>query len=455
MPPPTLPSLRALLGASNVRKTTTTTTNRSLYKLQGGLTQNDVDVRDVVNAAIDEIDTIDQPDTITIGDVIEFANTAQNRIVALPPATGDGRGLSLEASNGVGTGAGGDLEYATGDAATTGRGGNYTVTLGNGAGGGLSGKFYVAGASAAAIGHAIADFVGLGGGGSTDSVLQVRGDGIISDPTGGYLYLAGQISTAVIVTPRPREAIGHAIAGIGITIKGQDGVLGVTTPESASGGALQIWAGDAAVGNDDANGAVVWIKGGGKANGGEYGGVWLGGLGSVARSLGNGSGTTIHNFHRTDILSASAFRVHYDGVDLPLEEPSRQLYLNSANQIKSSSWIYDENEISTSNTTITDIYSFTPDNDTVGLVEFEILAKGPSNAVLSVDAVFLWKKNGSTLTLFDLFDGSANADFFVCDEIGVLNPLNVTTAGGVLRVQVAGKAATNIDWSISIRYRSK
>lgn len=52
-----LPSLRAFLGAIALSKTTAVTAVRALRKLQGGLTQNDVDVRDVVNALIDAFDT--------------------------------------------------------------------------------------------------------------------------------------------------------------------------------------------------------------------------------------------------------------------------------------------------------------------------------------------------------------------------------------------------------------
>lgn len=52
-----VPPLRAFLGAIALTKTTAVTAVRALYKLQGGLTQNDVDVRDVVNALIDAFDT--------------------------------------------------------------------------------------------------------------------------------------------------------------------------------------------------------------------------------------------------------------------------------------------------------------------------------------------------------------------------------------------------------------
>ena len=56
LPPVQIPTLRAILGAVALDKTTSRTTNRELYKLQGGLTVNDVAVREVVNDAIDSLD---------------------------------------------------------------------------------------------------------------------------------------------------------------------------------------------------------------------------------------------------------------------------------------------------------------------------------------------------------------------------------------------------------------
>jgi hypothetical protein len=53
-----IPSLRAYLGAIACTRTTSQTVTLGLYKLQGGLTQNDIDVRAVVNAAIDALDTL-------------------------------------------------------------------------------------------------------------------------------------------------------------------------------------------------------------------------------------------------------------------------------------------------------------------------------------------------------------------------------------------------------------
>lgn len=56
-PRASLPSLRAFLGAIALSKTTTTSPNLGLFSLLGGLTKNDCDVRDVVNAAIAALDS--------------------------------------------------------------------------------------------------------------------------------------------------------------------------------------------------------------------------------------------------------------------------------------------------------------------------------------------------------------------------------------------------------------
>jgi hypothetical protein len=60
-----LPSLRGFLGAIALTKTTAVTAVRELFQLQGGLTRNDTDVRDVVNAAIEALDTV--PETFFDG----------------------------------------------------------------------------------------------------------------------------------------------------------------------------------------------------------------------------------------------------------------------------------------------------------------------------------------------------------------------------------------------------
>lgn len=53
-----LPTLRAFLGALALTATTARTAVSSLRKLQGGLTEGDTDVRDVVNELVDEVEGI-------------------------------------------------------------------------------------------------------------------------------------------------------------------------------------------------------------------------------------------------------------------------------------------------------------------------------------------------------------------------------------------------------------
>jgi hypothetical protein len=53
-----IPSLRAFLGATACQKTTSTSAELGLYSLRGGLSVHDIAVRDVVNAAIVELDAI-------------------------------------------------------------------------------------------------------------------------------------------------------------------------------------------------------------------------------------------------------------------------------------------------------------------------------------------------------------------------------------------------------------
>ncbi len=57
-PPVEIPSLRAFIGAIALKITTAVTTNLGLYKLQGGLTANDIDVRNVVNGCVDAVDAL-------------------------------------------------------------------------------------------------------------------------------------------------------------------------------------------------------------------------------------------------------------------------------------------------------------------------------------------------------------------------------------------------------------
>ncbi len=61
-----LPTLRAFLGQLALVKTTAVSTYRSLFSLEGGLTQNDTDVSDVVNALVTAVDAIGA-ETVTRG----------------------------------------------------------------------------------------------------------------------------------------------------------------------------------------------------------------------------------------------------------------------------------------------------------------------------------------------------------------------------------------------------
>lgn len=65
-----LPSLRGFIGAIALVKTTAVTTVLELLKLQGGLTTNDVDVKTVVNAAIDQIEEWAADGLTTLGQVV-------------------------------------------------------------------------------------------------------------------------------------------------------------------------------------------------------------------------------------------------------------------------------------------------------------------------------------------------------------------------------------------------
>ncbi len=53
-----IPGLRSIMGAIALSKTAVKTAVRGLYWLQGGLTQNDIDVRDVVNALVDAVESL-------------------------------------------------------------------------------------------------------------------------------------------------------------------------------------------------------------------------------------------------------------------------------------------------------------------------------------------------------------------------------------------------------------
>jgi len=79
-PRASLPSLRAYLGAIALSKTSATSVHRALYSLQGGLTQNDTDVRDVVNALVASFDAFSSGG----GDVIGPVQTSATSPYAIP-----------------------------------------------------------------------------------------------------------------------------------------------------------------------------------------------------------------------------------------------------------------------------------------------------------------------------------------------------------------------------------
>lgn len=66
VPRASIPTLRSYLGALSSQKTTSTSTNRGLYSLTGGLTENDQAVEDVVNALVDVVDAMPE-ETVTRG----------------------------------------------------------------------------------------------------------------------------------------------------------------------------------------------------------------------------------------------------------------------------------------------------------------------------------------------------------------------------------------------------
>lgn len=66
VPRASIPTLRSYLGALSSQKTTSTSTNRGLYSLTGGLTENDQAVEDVVNALVEVVDAMPE-ETITRG----------------------------------------------------------------------------------------------------------------------------------------------------------------------------------------------------------------------------------------------------------------------------------------------------------------------------------------------------------------------------------------------------
>lgn len=91
----TTPTLRSYLGALSSQKTTSTSTNRGLYSLTGGLTENDQAVEDVVNALVDIVDAMPE-ETITRGktsvttDIFSYTLTASTTETAWSLDIGSG-----------------------------------------------------------------------------------------------------------------------------------------------------------------------------------------------------------------------------------------------------------------------------------------------------------------------------------------------------------------------------
>lgn len=73
-----LPTLRAFLGAIACRKTSTTSAIRGLYSLQGALTETDQDVQDVVNAIVEELETITGGSSVSDGAESSQGTTTDN-----------------------------------------------------------------------------------------------------------------------------------------------------------------------------------------------------------------------------------------------------------------------------------------------------------------------------------------------------------------------------------------
>lgn len=120
-PRASIPSLRSILGAIACRRTTTTSAVRGLYSLQGGLTETDIDVRDVVNALVDAVESLrsgvrtvstvvgvgtDPSDLVYLADedALVFADVETNTaVISLPKTTTPGRRITVVASASAGS----------------------------------------------------------------------------------------------------------------------------------------------------------------------------------------------------------------------------------------------------------------------------------------------------------------------------------------------------------------
>lgn len=209
LPQVELPSLRAFLGAIALKISTSSTTNRGLKKLEGGLTQNDVDVRTVANAVIDAFDAVPSNaapgpiggttpstgkfTTITVtgtaGNTFTIDKAVANFQVVHPAkdataasqagATDTFTAQSATAGSSVaGAAAGGGWTFATGSAArlTSGdaAGGILRFSLGSGVGSGAPGIVRYIHPSGSLTSDVIADYWTNG----ATKVHEIRGDGI-------------------------------------------------------------------------------------------------------------------------------------------------------------------------------------------------------------------------------------------------------------------------------------
>lgn len=116
-----IPGLRSIMGAIALSKTAAKTAVRGLYWLQGGLTQNDLDVRDVVNALVDAVESLrsgvrtvrtivgagtDPSDLVYLADedALVFADVEANTaVISLPKTTTPGRKITVVASASAGS----------------------------------------------------------------------------------------------------------------------------------------------------------------------------------------------------------------------------------------------------------------------------------------------------------------------------------------------------------------
>lgn len=141
-----LPTLRAFLGAIALKISTSTTANRALKKLEGGLTQNDVDVRTVVNAAIDSLDTVPSMSapgpigatTPSTGRFTAITLTGAGTTIGWDPTANVLMGQTAKtatAASQAGNDAAWIVQYATAGTSTPGaaQGGNFKVFAGNAA----------------------------------------------------------------------------------------------------------------------------------------------------------------------------------------------------------------------------------------------------------------------------------------------------------------------------------